>query len=289
MFKSLSSSLKCRLNIALLNNTRKKSNYSDHYIEVTSVCMSEHLHKSYWTEIYEKNKPILIKGLVNDWRAVSDNQLKWITGVRFDQIDKECLVPIEIGRNYMDKKLSIVHVGFGEFSQYMLPSADNIETSTTEDNHKSIENVQNRVFLAQYSLQEIPLLEDDVKPFPAIIQTGKGSLYRTNIWMGGEGGTESPCHYDPFHNIICQVYGTKEVILYSPEENVHLYPAYGTVQKNTSLVDFISPDIVEHPLFSKAKGVRAVLEPGDGLYIPKGYWHYCTSKVASCSVNFWWL
>jgi lysine-specific demethylase 8 len=289
MFKSLSSSIKCRLNIAHLNNTRKNSNYSDQYPEVVSVCMSEHLQKSYWTEIYEKNKPILIKGLVNDWRAVSDNQLKWITGVRFDQIDKECLVPIEIGRNYMDKKLSIVHVGFGEFSQYMLPSADNKDASTTEDNHESNKNNENRVFLAQYSLQEIPLLEDDVKPFPAIIQTGKGSLYRTNIWMGGEGGTESPCHYDPFHNIICQVYGKKEVILYSREENVNLYPAYGTVQKNTSLVDFISPDIVEHPLFSKAKGVRAVLEPGDGLYIPKGYWHYCTSKAASCSVNFWWL
>jgi hypothetical protein len=289
MFKYLSSSLKCRLNIALLNNTRKNSNYRDQYPEVVSVCMNEHLQKLYWTEIYEKNKPILIKGLVKDWRAVSDNQLKWITGVRFDQIDKECLVPIEIGRNYMDKKLSIVHVGFGEFSQYMLPSTDNKDASTTGDNHESNKNNENRVFLAQYSLQEIPLLEDDVKPFPAIIQTGKGSLYRTNIWMGGEGGTESPCHYDPFHNIICQVYGKKEVILYSPEENVNLYPAYGTVQKNTSLVDFISPDIIEHPLFSKAEGVRAVLEPGDGLYIPKGYWHYCTSKAASCSVNFWWL
>mmetsp|Transcript_7929 Transcript_7929/g.7984 ORF Transcript_7929/g.7984 Transcript_7929/m.7984 type:complete len:285 (-) Transcript_7929:203-1057(-) len=282
IFKS-SSCLKYRIKNTLLNKSRKRSSYNENYPNVDSVYMSEHLQKSYWTEIYEKNKPILIKGLVNNWRAVSDDQLKWITGIRFDQIDKDCLVPIEIGRNYMDTKLNIVHVGFGEFSQYMLPSKVN---DMSEDNQK---NTENRVFLAQYSLQEIPLLEEDVKPFPAILQTGKGALYRTNIWMGGEGGTESPCHYDPFHNIICQVYGKKEIILYPPEENVNLYPAYGTVQKNTSLVDFISPDFKEHPLFAKAKGVRVELEPGDGLYIPKGYWHYCTSKSASCSVNFWWL
>lgn len=36
-------------------------------------------------------------------------------------------------------------------------------------------------------------------------------------------GTESPCHYDPFHNIICQVYGRKEIILFHPDQNVGIY------------------------------------------------------------------
>ena len=33
-------------------------------------------------------------------------------------------------------------------------------------------------------------------------------------------GSESPCHHDPFHNILCQVYGTKHVLLFSPEQHV---------------------------------------------------------------------
>jgi Cupin-like domain len=33
-------------------------------------------------------------------------------------------------------------------------------------------------------------------------------------------GSESPCHQDPFHNILCQVYGTKHVLLFPPEQHV---------------------------------------------------------------------
>jgi ABC-type uncharacterized transport system substrate-binding protein len=80
IFKS-SSCLKYSIKNTLLNKSRKRSSYKENYPNVDSVCMSEHLQKSYWTEIYEKNKPILIKGLVNNWRAVSDDQLKWITGI----------------------------------------------------------------------------------------------------------------------------------------------------------------------------------------------------------------
>ena len=35
-------------------------------------------------------------------------------------------------------------------------------------------------------------------------------------------GSESPCHRDPFHNILCQIYGEKKVILFAPSEEVIL-------------------------------------------------------------------
>ena len=37
------------------------------------------------------------KGLVNSWPAVSDQHNKWITGKRFEEVDKECFVPVEVG------------------------------------------------------------------------------------------------------------------------------------------------------------------------------------------------
>ena len=41
---------------------------------------------------------------------------------------------------------------------------------------------------------------------------------------------------------------------------VNLYPAVGTVQKNTSLVDIDSPDYDKHPLFREAKGESVTVE-----------------------------
>ena len=36
-------------------------------------------------------------------------------------------------------------------------------------------------------------------------------------------------------------------------------------------------------------GFSGVLRAGDGIYIPKGFFHYCATTSRSCSVNFWWL
>ena len=36
-------------------------------------------------------------------------------------------------------------------------------------------------------------------------------------------------------------------------------------------------------------GYSGVLRAGDGIYIPKGFFHYCVTTSRSCSVNFWWL
>ena len=41
-----------------------------------------------------------------------------------------------------------------------------------------------------------------------------------NIFPNIDPGSESPCHRDPFHNILCQVYGEKTVLLFSPSDEV---------------------------------------------------------------------
>lgn len=43
-----------------------------------------------------------------------------------------------------------------------------------------------------------------------------------NVWFGGR--TLSPLHHDPYHNILCQVHGTKYIRLYSPEYTTKLFP-----------------------------------------------------------------
>ena len=135
---------------------------------------------------------------------------------------------------------------------------------------------------------------------------------QANIWFGPP-WTISPLHHDPYHNILCQVVGKKYVRLYSPHVSSKLYrrsdkePAPHLEGKNksgsaatidmsnTSSIDVaameLSPDEdwdVEYPGISEVPYVECVLEAGQALYIPVGWWHYVRSCSVGISVSFWW-
>ena len=60
---------------------------------------------------------------------------------------------------------------------------------------------------------------------------------------------------------------------------------------NTSQLDAEgNEDFIEEkfPLFKEARYVKTVLEEGESLYIPVGWWHYVGSLGVSFSVSFWW-
>jgi hypothetical protein len=73
-----------------------------------------------------------------------------------------------------------------------------------------------------------------------------------------------------------------------------------TSQQNGSLRDWQEPTTIEldepddgtqirkFPLFRAAKYVEAILEEGEMLYVPVGWWHYVRSLSTSWSVSFWW-
>ena len=69
---------------------------------------------------------------------------------------------------------------------------------------------------------------------------------------------------------------------------VHRHPFYSGVP-NYSPVDAEQPDLSRFPRFRGAPLRRAVVEPGDLLYIPSLWWHQAHSLTTSISVNVWWL
>lgn len=57
------------------------------------------------------------------------------------------------------------------------------------------------------------------------------------------------------------------------------------------MVDLRQPDFERFPLFRQAAAVAvtAVLEPGDAIYIPTGWWHNVESlEKFNILVNYWW-
>ncbi|CAJ0832115.1 10082_t:CDS:10, partial [Entrophospora sp. SA101] len=104
-----------------------------------------------------------------------------------------------------------------------------------------------------------------------------------NAWFGPK-GTISPMHTDPYHNLLAQVVGKKYIRLYSPEETTNLYPfEQDGFLGNTSQVDVEVPDLERFSRFASAKYQECILEPGELLYIPPGWWHYVKSLTISFS------
>ena len=64
---------------------------------------------------------------------------------------------------------------------------------------------------------------------------------------------------------------------------------------NTSSIDIAAMELSPmedwdevYPGISKVPYLECVLEPGEALYIPVGWWHYVRSCSTGISVSFWW-
>ncbi len=124
----------------------------------------------------------------------------------------------------------------------------------------------------------------------AIACAPAGGEYR--LWLGTR--AEVAIHCDPAPNIAYVAAGKRRFTLFAPEEigNLYLGP-FDPVPNGTqiSLADPLAPDDVRFPRFRAALGRARVaeLEPGDGIFIPTGWYHHVEAlSPVNLLVNYWW-
>ena len=253
-------------------------------------------------------EPIVIQNALNHWPALDERPWRSPEYLLNSTLGGRRLVPVEMGRSYTDEGWGQSIVTFRELMDlYILRQAiRHVDAINNEDGEK-----RGIGYLAQHDLfTQIPALRSDISipdfcytdPPPPGPGTPLGRKREQpkkleepllNAWFG-PAGTVSPLHTDPYHNMLCQVVGKKYVRLYSPSETPRLYPKGedgGVDMSNTSEVDVEvegSKQETAFPLFKDAKYVETVLEAGECLYVPVGWWHYIRSLSVSFSVSFWW-
>jgi mannose-6-phosphate isomerase-like protein (cupin superfamily) len=48
------------------------------------------------------------------------------------------------------------------------------------------------------------------------------------------------------------------------------------------------PDLARFPNFKDLKGVEAIVNPGEILYIPMYWWHHVINVEDTVAINFWY-
>jgi hypothetical protein len=245
-----------------------------HHVPVLDCSLGFPL-ETFIVQYFEKSKPVVLKNLVRGvWDAVPSPSSPGWSSVDFWLR--------AVGHRYVPV----------EFGSYLSPGFDQILMSVEEYVLKYILTKQPRTpYLAQYEIfEQVPELEAGVLPLPDVCflddNPTKFKPVQRFLFLG-PGGTISPLHTDPRHNLNTQIFGKKYFKLYAPEQYENLY-AVGSTSNRTSLpsnLDLV--DFSKFPRFQQAECSECVLQGGDALFLPRGWWHYVKGLSTSASIaNF---
>ncbi|XP_022918393.1 bifunctional peptidase and arginyl-hydroxylase JMJD5 [Onthophagus taurus] len=245
---------------------KKYSNIEGEIVFPESLPSLETFIKNY----FNPEIPVVITGAIQHWPASQ----KWLYLPYILKIFGERTVPIEIGSQYSDEDWSQQLMTFEEFvNKFYLNTSDQIGYLAQHDLFYQVPELKKEFSIPDYcSVSRSDENDEDVA---------------INAWIGPE-GTVSSLHFDPKDNLLAQLYGIKQIILFSPKDSDNLYPHPSEMLFNTSQVDPTQPDLEKFPNFKKAKPYKCLLQHGDMLYIPRKWWHHVTSYDRSFSINFWW-
>ncbi|KAM8709658.1 hypothetical protein ACLKA7_016464 [Drosophila subpalustris] len=220
---------------------------------------------------YDALQPTLLLNTINHWSALR----KWRDLNYLLKVAGNRTVPIEIGSNYTSD----------EWSQQLVKLRDFLYRQFGEGNQTANLNVE---YLAQHELfSQIPALKADISvPDYCTVSADDTSTVDIKAWLGPK-NTISPMHTDSKHNLLCQVFGSKRIILAAPKDTENLYAHETEFLGNTSQIDAANLDFESFPLLRRVRFYELLLQPGDCLYLPPKWWHYVRSDTPSFSVSFW--
>jgi len=219
--------------------------------------------KDFNENYFKTQKPLLINGLANHYPAGK----KWTVDYLKDYCGD---VNIELFDN---SKKDITTSAFTtpdiemKFSEY-------VET-ISKDEPSNL-----RMFLFNMFKRKPGLRKDFPCPYMF-----KGILGKMGYMFFGSKDAKVRIHQDmDMSNVLLtQFHGRKRVVLISPQYSDLLY----RLPFNThSLVDLDNPDYNKYPGLAYVEANEYILEPGDALYMPSGYWHYITYLDGGFAVSY---
>jgi len=207
-------------------------------------------------EYYEPGVPVVIKNLSHNWSAYTKwnwDYFKQLVGDKkvplYNNVKSDAYTPINTADDYKT---------FGEY-------IDMIKSGPAAW----------RIFLFNIFDHAPQLIKDFTWPEHLM----KGFIKKYPMLFTGGAGSITHMHYDIdlSHILHTQFGGRKRVLMFPYKEQHKLYRKPWEV---LSLADFSNyyvegnVDYEKFPALKLAEGFDFILEPGDTLFMPAGYWHH---------------
>jgi hypothetical protein len=203
---------------------------------------------------YNSKRPLIITGLAKQWPAYNKWNWDYFTEVVgnkevgvYNNIKSDAYTPINTADAYMK---------FGDYLQRVKKGP-----------------LELRIFLFNI-FQHAPQLVNDFA-WPEELMPGFVKKYPM-LFVGGEGSvTHMHFDIDMSHILHTQFMGKKRVLLFPFEEQYRLYRKPWEVLSMANFAGYNERfDYAKFPAVRLAKGYEVILDHGDTLFMPAGYWHH---------------
>ncbi|HMO61949.1 MAG TPA: cupin-like domain-containing protein [Ferruginibacter sp.] len=205
-------------------------------------------------EYYNNNRPLVITGLAKQWPAYDKWDWDYFTSVVghkevgvYNNVKSDAYTPINTADAYMK---------FGDYLQQ-------VKNGPLELRIFLFNIFQHAPQLVQDFTWPDELMSGFVKKFPMLFVGGEGSI------------THMHFDIDLSHILHTQFMGKKRVLLFPYSEQYKLYRKPWEVLSLANFANYYEKfDYDNFPATRLARGYEVVLEHGDTLFMPAGYWHH---------------
>jgi len=235
---------------------------------VKSVPKLHRLHpRDFFEHFYFTNRPVVLRGLMRGWPALK----------RWD--------PEYFARRFGDSTVEIVD-GRSRDPHYESNFFNHCRKIRMKEFVRRIEECgeSNDFYLSArnffFHRREFRPLLRDVRCPSGFLNPRK--FRRQPSLFFGPKGTVTPLHHDGANILFGQIHGRKLFKLIPPFDLDKLY----IERRAFSAVDLGKPDYRRFPLLRRATILEVVVEPGEFLFIPIGWWHWVKALDISISLSF---
>ncbi|HYW96381.1 MAG TPA: cupin-like domain-containing protein [Bacteroidales bacterium] len=225
------------------------------------VPIVENISHDEFRSIYQNpQKPVILRGLWKDYPATS----KWTIDYFKKEMGNIMVGVYDAGTEKADRstKAAPLKMKFGDYLDAI--------TSGPSDLRLFLFNILKHKPELRKDFDYPPITSMYLKQLPFMFFGGKDSVVRMHQDMD-------------FANVfLTQLKGKKLVVLFSPKYSRFLYRYPFNVH---SSVDVEHPDFHKYPALRFVQGQTCILEPGDTLFMPSGYWHYIKYLEGGYAIN----
>lgn len=233
-------------------------------------------------QIMQSCRPVVLKGAAREWPLLGESKTSLLDHLRAFDVGREAEIfigsPDIDSRYYYADDLS----GFN-FQRQSVSLAEGLDRIVQGAGREGASTLymgslpSERYLPGIEDLTRLDFLPRSINP---------------RFWIGH--ASSVACHYDTQDNVACVALGRRRFTLFPPEAIGDLYVGPIDFTMAGQPVGMAVDSEAGDPRFPRFEAIRdtalvAELEPGDGIYIPKLWWHKVEAlDPLNVLVNFWW-